>query len=260
MAYPNYTSYPGGVEREFELTKFDLEAVVKNLLTRVKNFDGDKASKSNLIDPFAAALESALNGYESEEEWKETEHQRTRQKNLMNHIGNLQQSIIGQLPGWQSFPSGSGMPDVVGRRGKQLMLCEVKNKHNTMNSNSSAETYDVLAAFLERPEFKGFVAGVVAIISPIRPEAFFKPFAPAGRKEREDIVYMPGRVFYAIATDPHQRIPFRTLKPNENISSWESWIAIDLMLEEFWLEIEKQTNYKTPGWIKELSEQALGAS
>ena len=243
---------------EFDLAKFDLADVVESLLSRAKNFDGDKASKANLIDPFAAALESAINGYESEAEWKETEHQRTRQKNLMNHVGDLQQSIIGKLPGWVSHHSGTDMPDVVGKRGKQLMLCEVKNKHNTMNSNSSAETYDVLEEFLTRPEFKGFTAGVVAVISPIKKDAYFRPFAPAGRKEREDIVYLPGRVFYAIATDPLERVPYKTLQPGENISSWESWMAIDLMMEEFWLEIEKQTNYRTPDWIKHLTAQALG--
>ena len=247
------------MSEEFGLTRFDLAEVVENLLVRVKNFDSDKASRANLIDPFAAALESAINGYESEEEWKEAEHQRTRQKNLMNHIGDLQQSIIGKLPGWTSYPSGSDMPDVVGRRGEQLMLCEVKNKHNTMNSNSSAETYDVLSDFLERPEFKGFTAGVVAVISPIKNDAFFKPFAPAGRREREDIVYIPGRVFYAIATDPKKRVPFKSLQPNDDISNWASWIAIDLMLEEFWSEIENQTKYKIPDWIKALSGQALGS-
>lgn len=245
---------------KFNLARFDLEDIVSNLIARVRNFDGDRASKSNLIDPFAAALESALNGYESEEEWKETELQRIRQKNLMNHIGDLQQSIIGKLPGWTSYPSGTGMPDVVGRRGKQLLLCEVKNKHNTMNSNSSAETYDVLAEFLSLPEYKGFTAGVVAVISPINSEAFFRPFAPAGRKVRDDIIYMPGRVFYAIATDPKERVPFRTIQPTEAISSWESWMAIDLMMEEFWLEIEKQTKYVTPAWIKNLTAQAFGSS
>jgi hypothetical protein len=243
---------------KFDLAKFELADVVQNLISRAQNFDGDKASKNNLIDPFDASLESALNGYKSESEWRETEHQRTRQKNLMNHIGDLQQSIIGKLPGWASYPSGTGMPDVVGRRGKQLILCEVKNKHNTMNSNSSAETYDVLADFLERPEFEGFTAGVVAVISPIKQDAYFKPFAPAGREERSDIVYMPGRVFYAIATDPQERTPFKSVQPTEDLTKWESWKAIDLMMEEFWLEIEKQTNYVTPDWIKKLSVQALG--
>ena len=242
----------------FELAKFDLTDVVASLIERAGKFDGDKASTQNLIDPFAAALESALNGYESEAVWKESEHQRTRQKNLMNHIGDLQQSIIGKLPGWVSHHSGTDMPDVVGDRGKQLMLCEVKNKHNTMNSHSSAETYDVLEEFLSRPEFKGFTAGVVAVISPIKKESYFKPFAPAGRKERSDIVYMPGRVFYAIATDAQERVPYKTLQPEENISNWESWIAIDLMMDEFLQEIEKQTHYKTPEWIKHLKAQALG--
>ena len=243
---------------KFNLAKFDLADVVGSLLERAGNFDSEKASKNNLIDPFAASLESALNGYKSENEWKETEHQRTRQKNLMNHIGDLQQSIIGKLPGWTSHQSGSGMPDVVGRRGRQLILCEVKNKHNTMNANSSAETYDLLAEFLERSEFKGFIAGVVAVISPIKSDGYFKPFAPAGRKERRDIVYMPGRVFYAIASDPQERVPFQTIQPRENFPKLESWRAIDLMMEEFWIEIEKQTGYKTPDWIKKLSVQALG--
>ena len=243
---------------KFNLAKFDLSDVVGSLFERASSFDGEKASKNNLIDPFAAALESALNGYKSEIEWKETEHQRTRQKNLMNHIGDLQQSIIGKLPGWTSHPSGTGMPDVVGRRGKQLILCEVKNKHNTMNSNSSAETYDLLAEFLDRPEFEGFIAGVVAVIAPIKSDAYFKPFAPAGREERNDIVYMPGRVFYAIASDPQERVPFHTIQPNENFPKLESWGSIDLMMEEFWIEIEKQTGYKTPDWIKKLSAQALG--
>ena len=243
---------------KFDLAKFDLADVVGSLIERAGNFDGEKASAHNLIDPFAAALESALNGYESEADWKESEHQRTRQKNLMNHIGDLQQSIIGKLPGWTSHKSGTDMPDVVGIRGKQLMLCEVKNKHNTMNKNSSAETYDVLEEFLERPEFKGYTAGVVAIISPIKQGAFFKPFNPSGRPERKDIVLMPGRVFYAIAADPLERIPFKSIQPDEDMTKWPSWKAIDLMMEEFWIEIEKQTGYKTPDWIKKLSVQALG--
>lgn len=245
---------------EFNLAKFDLADVVGSLIESVSNFDGDMASANNLIDPFAAALESAINGYQSEADWKDSEHQRTRQKNLMNYIGDLQQSIIGKLPGWTSHRSGTDMPDVVGIRNKQLMLCEVKNKHNTMNNSSAKETYNVLAEFLERPEFKGYTAAVVQIISPVRRGrgAFFKPFSPPGRPERQDIVLLPGRVFYAIATDPMERIPYISVQPTDDLTKWDSWKAIDLMMEEFWLEIEKQTSYKTPDWIKKLSVQSLG--
>ncbi len=247
------------MSESFSLANFNLSDVVSNLLARARNFDGEEASISNLIDPFAAALESAINGYPTMEAWIEMEHQRTRQKNLMNHLGDLQQSIIGKLPGWQSHPSGTAMPDVVGKRGKQLMLTEVKNKHNTMNSSSSAKTYDVLAQFLERPEFEGFTAGVVTVISSINHSAFFKPFAPAGKPKRKDIVLMPGRVFYAIATDPLQRVPFQDVEPSDDLTTWASWKAIDLMMEEFWIEIERQTQYAIPNWIKELSEQAIGS-
>ncbi len=245
--------------RKFDLSSFDLSEIVESLLTRAGNFDGDRASRNNLIDPFAAALESALNGYESEEEWINSEHQRTRQKNLMNHIGDLQQSIIGQLDGWTSHPSGSNMPDVVGERGGQKFIFEVKNKHNTMNSSSAAETYDNLVNFLERPEFKGFTAGVVAVISPVR-KPYFKNFAPSSRKNRDDIVWLPGRVFYAIATDPLHRIPFVSVNPDDDMHLWDSWQAIDLMMGEFWGEIEKQTGYKIQEWIKNLTQQALGNS
>jgi hypothetical protein len=247
------------MSKKFELDKFDVSEIVQSLITRASNFDSDRASRANLIDPFAAALESALNGYSTEQQWIDSEHQRTRQKNLMNHIGNLQQSIIGKLDGWTSFPSGSNMPDVVGVRGNQKFLFEVKNKHNTMNSSSAAETYDNLENFLNRPEFSGFVGGVVAVISPVR-KPYFKQFAPSGRTNRDDIVWLPGRVFYAIATDPLSRVPFISVNPRDDLHLWDSWKAIDLMVEEFWREIELQTGYKTPEWIKDLTNQALGSA
>lgn len=246
------------VNNSFSMGSFDLSNVVRHLLANTKSFDGIDASSRNLIDPFAAALESALNGYETEAEWLEAEHQRTRQKALMNHIGNLQQSIIGQLPGWTTYATGTGMPDVVGNRGKQLLLCEVKNKHNTMNARSSVATYHALVDFLSENQFKNYTAAVVAVIAPVRRGAYFKPFAPSGNPERTDIVYMSGRVFYALATDPEKRIPYKTVLPSDPMHRWESWSAIDLMIKEFWTEIEKQTNYSVPDWIKELTAQALG--
>lgn len=237
---------------------FDLSDVVSHLLSNTQHFDGQGASSRNLIDPFAAALESALNGYKTEAEWLEAEHQRTRQKALMNHIGDLQQSIIGKLPGWTTYATGTDMPDVVGNRGKQLLLVEVKNKHNTMNARSSEATYHTLVDFLSRSKFKGYTAAVVAVIAPVRQGSYFKPFAPSGNPERKDIVYMSGRVFYALATDPECRVPYKTVQPTDAIHKWESWSAIDVMINEFWIEIEKQTKYKVPKWIKDLTEQALG--
>lgn len=243
---------------KFNLDNFDLSDVVGHLLDGTRGFDGERSSIRNLIDPFAAALESALNGYETESQWLEAEHQRTRQKALMNHVGNLQQSIIGKLEGWTSYPAGTNRPDVVGRRDSQLLLFEVKNKHNTMNARSSEATYDLLVNFLSRKEFQGYTAGVVAIIAPVRQGSYFKPFAPSGNPQRKDIVFMPGRVFYAFATDAQNRMPYKNVQPSDPIHTWESWHTIDLIVAEFWNEIQKQTKYVVPKWIKDLTNQALG--
>ena len=238
--------------------ELDLSGVLTQLLDDAQKFDGETASTRNLIDPFAAVLETVLMEYKTREEWLQAEHQRTRQKALMNRIGDLQQSIIGKLPGWTAYETGTDMPDVVGNRGQQMFICEVKNKHNTMNARSTAATYDALAEFLSRPEFGGYTAAVVAVISPVRRGSYFKPFAPPRKPERLDIVSMSGRVFYALATDPQNRIPYKSVQPNDPMHLWESWSAIDLMLTEFWNELEIQTGYAVPIWIQNLSEQALG--
>jgi hypothetical protein len=243
---------------EFKLKSFELAPIVAKLLERINQFDNTKASKKNLVDPFAAALEFAVNEYPSQVAWEFAEQGRQRQKNLMNHIGDLQQSIIGQLEGWESHSSGTHNPDIVGSRGRQKMIAEVKNKHNTMNHNSSGETYDVLDSFLDHSEFHGFTAAVITVIAPPAKDVFFRHFAPGGRPIRNDIVLLSGRVFYAIATDPMERTPFIDFQPNEDMRKWPSWIAIDLMLEEFWAEIQSQTGQVVPKWIRNLTEQALG--
>ena len=245
------------MDKFFKIPDFDLSKVFKDFFAKAENYDAEKSAKANLVDPFAAALEAALLNYESEEEWQNTENQRTRQKNLTNHLGDLQQEIIGQLPGWKSFASGTSKPDVVGVRGHQKIICEVKNKHNTMNKNSSAETYDVMSDFLNKKEFNKFTGIVVQIVKKTPKNAFWIPFSPPGRKVRRDILVMNSRVFYAFATDPQQRIPEIDVKPNENLKKWESWHALDFMLEEFWAELEKQTNFKTPKWIKALAQSNL---
>jgi hypothetical protein len=221
------------------------------------NFDAEKSSKTNLVDPFAASLEAALYKFSTQRQWQEVELQRARQKNLMNHLGWLQQEIIGQLSGWKSFKSGLDMPDVVGERGRQKFICEVKNKHNTMNKNSTAETYDVMAEYLSRPKFSGFTGVLVQIIAKTPKDVYWKPFAPPGRKPRPDMLVMNARVFYAFATDPEKRRPEIDVKPTENLTKWESWGALDFMLEEFWIELERQTKFVTPDWIKQIAFDTL---
>jgi len=244
------------MSKEFLIPNFDLSKVFDEFFKGASRYDAKKSSKTNLIDPFAAALEASLLNFKSKEEWQYSEYQRTRQKNLTNHLGDLQQNIIGQLPGWKSHKSGTSMPDIVGVRGKQKIICEVKNKHNTMNSASAGETYDVMSKFLSQSRFQNYVGIVVQVIKKTPKNHFWTTFSP-DRKERKDILVMNARVFYAFATDPDERIPEINVKPNEDMRKWKSWHALDYMLEEFWSELEKHTQFKTPAWIKALAASNL---
>ena len=99
-----------------------LNDLVLEMLGKLEKFDSVNDFGSNVVDPFAAAIEATIFGHQSENEWRVSELHRQKQKALMNQVGDLQQAIIGRLPGWQSFSAGSEMPDVVGNRGGQKSL------------------------------------------------------------------------------------------------------------------------------------------
>jgi hypothetical protein len=247
----------------FDLGEIDLSAVISKVVSAVANFDSTTSVENNLVDAFAAAAEVATFNLRTEREWREPELHRQKQKALMNAIGNAHQEIIGQLDGFNSYPASAAnpMPDVVGKRGKQQIFAEIKNKHNTMNSRSSEATFHSMAGFSASKQFKDYVGIVVQIISPVPApgEKMWIEFAP-GRSisPRKNLLKMSGRVFYAIATDPMKRQPAIDFDAYEDLSKWPSWQAIDLMVEIFLKELEKQTNSKTPKWVKELFSNGIG--
>lgn len=241
---------------DFDLGISDLSEIVKSLLANSSVTNQAARAEKNLVDPFAAALETVLNGYGSQGEWERAELARRNQKSLMNYLGDAQQKIIGALDGCQSHPSGSGHPDVSVVRKSQKLIAEVKNKHNTMNYNSSRETYDELSRHLSKPEYRDFTAIVVTLIAPAT-EPRIKHFAPGDRTKRDDLLIMSGRVFYALVTDPLCRIPSTTLAESENLTMWPSWSAIDLMAELFFSEVENQSGLTVPKWVRDLTTQAF---
>ena len=237
--------------------KFD--DLVVELLSKLNRFESVNDFDSNVVDPFAAAIEATVFGHKNENEWRISELHRQKQKALMNQIGNLQQAIIGRLPGWKSFDAGFDMPDVVGSRGRQKIIAEVKNKYNTMNSNSAAETYDKLVDFLSRDEFKGYIGVVVQIVGPLPRGVHWKPFAPGKKRvERDDLIVMGGRPFYAIATDEHERQPVKDFKSTDLIDKWKSWHAIDQMTDEMFASISRCVGSEVPSWVRKFLSPAIG--
>ncbi len=229
------------------------------MFNKLEKFDSANDFGSNVVDPFAAAIEATIFGHKSENEWRASELHRQKQKALMNQIGDLQQAIIGRLPGWQSFSAGNEMPDVVGNRGGQKIIAEVKNKYNTMNSNSAGETYDKLVEFLAEKRFQGYIAVVVQIIGPTSRENHWKPFAPGkNRKSRGDLFVMGGRPFYAIATDIEARQPGLNVKPTDELEKWDSWKAIDEMAKQLFDSIAKCAGSQVPSWVGSFLRPAIG--
>ena len=242
------------------LSDIKLDDLVIEILAKLKKFDSKNDFDSNVVDPFAAAIEASIFGHKSEAEWHKSELHRQKQKTLMNQIGELQQAIIGRLPGWVSFDAGSDKPDVVGTRGSQKIIAEVKNKYNTMNSNSAGETYDKLVEHLERKEFKGYVGLVVQIVGPTHREGHWKHFAPGkNRKARNNLFVMAGRPFYAIATDPEMRQPGLSVNAHDNLQSWSSWRAIDEMTAQLFASIGRCAGAPVPDWVKKFLEPAIGS-
>jgi len=236
-----------------------LDDLVIELLAKLEKFDAANNFGSNIVDPYAAALEASVFRHATESAWRESELHRQKQKALMNYVGQLHQSIIGCLPGWESFDAGSDSPDVVGVRGEQRIIAEIKNKHNTMNSNSAGETYDKLVEFLERREFKGFIGVVVHIIGPVSKETHWKPFAPGkNRKARSDLIVMNGRPFYALAVDEKERQPGVSVKPDSRMESWSSWSAIDEMTSQLFSSIARNTGATVPKWVEKFIDPAIG--
>lgn len=236
-----------------------LDHLVVELLGKLGRFDEANSFDSNIIDPFAAAIEAAIFRHRTEDSWRHSEFQRQKQKALMNHVGQLHQEIIGCLPGWTSFPSGSDSPDVIGTRGSQRLICEVKNKHNTMNARSAAETYDTLVDFLDRDQFQGYVGVLVQVVAPTPRGIHWKHFAPGrNRPARDDLIVMNGRPFYAIAADVYQRQPTVDFHATDKIQNWESWTAIDEMVSQLFASIGARTGSEIPTWVMSLIAPALG--
>jgi hypothetical protein len=89
--------------------------------------------KTTLEDPFKKTILASLI---TEEEWDTAEKTRVKEKALEMKMGEMHQCIMGNLPGYQDLGVGHETKcDVLSTTRKEAI--EVKNKYNTMNSDSS---------------------------------------------------------------------------------------------------------------------------
>ncbi len=154
----------------------------------------DKSMSKNVIDPFSALFD-AYGQNINYEQWVTQEKFRQLQKTLQNAIGYFHQNILGSIGEWKSTGHGGGY-DI--ENVKLKIFAEIKNKHNTFNSSSAAETYNKMVRYLSSTK-KGNI-GYVVIIIPKNVRRYTKPFAPGKLNKRNDLQEIDGASFYELVT------------------------------------------------------------
>lgn len=181
------------------------EQLVRNVLEigRARKQDAQSQFSKNVIDPFAALIESAAFNVDHQT-WVQSETIRQCQKTLQNHIGDLHQKLLGQVDGWEDLGVGSVVDLVCNER---KIIAEVKNKYNTVTGGKLSDQYSSLERLITPKSsiYKGYTAYFVNII-PKRAERFDKPFQPSDKEKgmpcarNENIRVIDGASFYELVT------------------------------------------------------------
>jgi hypothetical protein len=147
--------------RDYGLGFISNEDLFKHVKETVKSYKFDmnlRAFNSNLIDPIKLTFDSIVYSQDLE---KTIENEVLRQldKSNSNLIGYFHQNIFKYFGnGWTVPAKGY---DVVSKNEK--IYVEMKNKHNTMNSSSSAKTYmRMLQTIVDDNESKCMLVEVIA--------------------------------------------------------------------------------------------------
>ena len=230
-----------------------LEQHCRLLLDKIQKVasSADEELYSNVIDPFSATFDAMYQKI-SLDDWLRQEKARQIQKSLQNYVGDFHQAVLGSINGWENLGIGNSI-DLRSRDRK--IIAEVKNKHNTMNSNSALAVYDKLQKHLDYDEsYQGYTAYCVIII-PQTPKPINFPFCPSERgikrPQREDIRKVDGMSFYNIATNNSNalqelycRIPVilgRLL--NINIEKFVSTGIFDYLFQKAYLQKNENPDY-----------------
>lgn len=126
--------------------KKHIKNTIKNYGDKLKSYDL-KRFNGNIIDPIKLIFDKIVYGYGWEEIIK-NEIFRQRDKSNNNDIGYFHQRIFQYIDGckvpetgWDIVFSKDDKIDVADCGKVKTVYVEMKNKHNTMNSASSAKTY-----------------------------------------------------------------------------------------------------------------------
>lgn len=118
--------------------------VVNGYMTINENIDAEYILKhsKNTVDEFKAIFDITTTEL-TFEDWSKNELNRQNDKSINNRIGEFHQMLLGSVEGWSDL--GVGHPLGVDlKKDDDSIFIELKNKYNTLNSSSSAKTYEKL--------------------------------------------------------------------------------------------------------------------
>lgn len=143
-----------------------LESEVAALVERARKSVNANLFK-NVVDPYAVIFEAAAFGGKVAN-WQTIETSRQANKTLANAIGDFHQSLLGNLPGWESTGRAGGGLDLIHPTpfGSQSTpaFAEVKNKYNTMNSGGILSVFTKFQNFLSMPDYKRYTCYLIQVI------------------------------------------------------------------------------------------------
>ncbi len=136
-------SYPSWLSEE------DLSKAIRHVYEKYKKALEDKNLNSfnkNVIDPFTLVFDVTLTDKDIED-WLQEESARQLQKTLSNAVGDFHQIVLGSCEGWKNLGTGNET-GVDLKNDDDTVFAEIKNKFNTMNSNSSETVFKKLEKIL----------------------------------------------------------------------------------------------------------------
>ncbi len=120
-----------------------------------------KKLQKNTIDPFKLIFD-IINGELQTDEWISSERIRQNDKTINNRIGEFHQKLLGKVNGWVDLGVGDDSKVDLMKSDKSIFI-ELKNKFNTMNSDSTDKCRDKLEmAVRNNPKVKAYWAFLVS--------------------------------------------------------------------------------------------------
>jgi len=216
----------------------ETEKLFKPLLNSLTDLS-QKEFESNKIDPLSFIIESLVLN-QTPEEWVTNERFRQVQKSLSNAYGEFHQNILGSFDGWRIIHKNEGLKLDVCKQDKTI-LAEIKNKHNTMNSSSTKETFNKMKEIASRPDYKKSTIYLVQIIPKTNkpPQKWM-----LGEESHERIQIASGSWFYDRVSGENGTLANLLQAVYEIILSKKS-------------TIEQTTGQKLAGWIPQKTEDYL---